>query len=294
LVKDSIPRINIVGDSVALNDSVRQDFFGLRSVQGEVFDLADGSTDYNLHTEKCVRKERAGHDGVYMPFHIEQADGVFGLLLICFIFFAHIYNGGITFLKENMSLLFSSEKGKRIHSQTTVKEYLYSYFLIFQTIVLVSICIYDIFIEFDSQSEAVQRPFISILSYIALIGLFLGIKDVLYLILGYIFDEQKRIGVWRRIYIIGIEILGILYFIPTLLLIYANYYHLQIIIFMLILFLIVQLILFYQIILFFIREKFNFLYLIAYLCTFEILPYIFLMIGLVYLYRIDVFNTLWL
>src|SRR5690606_2489510 len=109
-----------------------------------------------------------------------------------------------------------------------------------------------------------------------------------------IFDEQKRMGVWRRTYIIGIEILGMLYFIPTLLLIYSNYYHLQIIIFMLILFLIVQLILFYQIIVFFIREKFNFLYLIAYLCTFEILPYIFLMIGLVYLYRIDVFNTLWL
>lgn len=294
MVKDSIPHITVARDSVALIDSTRQDYFGLRSVQGEVFDVADGNTNYNLYTEKSTGKEKAGHDGIYIPFHIEQADGVFGLLLVCFLFFAHIYNGGIAFLKENVSLLFSSEKGQKIHRQTTVREYLYSYFLIFQTIVLISICIYNIFIEFDARSEAVQRPFISILSYIVLIGLFLGIKDVLYLMLGYIFDEQKRMGVWRRTYIIGIEILGMLYFIPTLLLIYSNYYHLQIIIFMLILFLIVQLILFYQIIVFFIREKFNFLYLIAYLCTFEILPYIFLMIGLVYLYRIDVFNTLWL
>ena len=294
MVKDSIPHITVARDSVALIDATRQDYFGLRSVQGEVFDVADGNTNYNLYTEKSTGKEKAGHDGIHIPFHIEQADGVFGLLLVCFLFFAHIYNGGIAFLKENVSLLFSSEKGQKIHRQTTVREYLYSYFLIFQTIVLISICIYNIFIEFDARSEAVQRPFISILSYIVLIGLFLGIKDVLYLMLGYIFDEQKRMGVWRRTYIIGIEILGMLYFIPTLLLIYSNYYHLQIIIFMLILFLIVQLILFYQIIVFFIREKFNFLYLIAYLCTFEILPYIFLMIGLVYLYRIDVFNTLWL
>ena len=293
-MKDSIPHISLARDSILLKDSVRQDYFGLRSVQGEVFDVSDGTTEYALYAEKAVRKEKAGHEGMHIPFHMEQADGVFGLLLVCILFFAHVYNGGIAFLKENVSLLFSFDRGPKIHRQTTAREYLYSYFLIFQTVVLVSICIYNIFIEFDSRSEAVQRPFISILSYIVLIGLFLGVKDVIYLTLGYVFDEQKRMGVWRRTYIIGIEILGMLYFIPTLLLIYANYYHLQIIVFMLILFLIVQLILFYQIIIFFIREKFNFLYLIAYLCTFEILPYIFLMIGLVYLYRIDVFNTLWL
>ena len=66
----------------------------------------------------------------------------------------------------------------------------------------------------------------------------------------------------------------------------------EILILILILFLIVQITLFYQIIVFFIGQKFNFLYLIAYLCTFEILPYVYLAIGLIQLYRTDVFNTL--
>ncbi|MDR1883318.1 MAG: DUF4271 domain-containing protein [Prevotella sp.] len=281
-------------DSVALDDSVRQNPFGSGPVQGEVVDMINRYAEYGLHTGEDGQKDRNGHDGLRLPFNMEQTDGVFGLLLLCFLFFSHIYNGGVTFLKENISLLFSSEKSKKIHHQTTAREYLYNYFLVFQTVVLASICVYDIFIEFDSRSGADRKPFLSILSYMALIGLFLGIKDVAYMMLGYIFDEQKRMKVWRRTCIIGIEILGMFYFIPALLLVYANYYHLQIIIFMLILFLIVQLILFYQIIVFFIREKFNFLYLIAYLCAVEILPYIFLMIGLVYLYRIDVFNTLWL
>ncbi|WP_156032789.1 DUF4271 domain-containing protein [Prevotella sp. 10(H)] len=291
-MKDSISSYTSIRDSIALADSLRQKSVEIRPVLGEVVQAND-SAAYNLYTEKPMSEDRIAHDGTPLHFSIEQTDGVFALLLLCFLFFAHLYNGGFTFLKENLSLLFHSEKGQRAFKQTTVKEYLYTYFLVFQTVVLIAICVYDIFIEYDPQSNAAHRPFISILLNILLIGLFLGVKDVLYIIIGYIFDGQRQMNVWRRTHLLGIEVLGILYFIPTLLLVYSDFYHTQIVIFMLILFLIVQLILFYQIIIFFIREKFNFLYLIAYLCTVEILPYIFLIIGLVYLYRIDVLNILW-
>ncbi len=291
-MKDSISYISAIVDSIS-PDSLHRDSFPSGPLAGELtgFAYRDAADLYKAET---VEVDKSRHEGNRMPFTIEQTDGVFGLLLLCFLFFTHIYNGGYTFLKENISLLFTFDKKERIHRQTTSKEALYSYFLVFQAVVLMAIAIYDIFIETNSSVDGVRRPFVTILLFMVLIGLFFGIKDFIYRILGYVFDQGKQMAIWRRICVIAIEILGILYFIPTLLLVYSQYYHWQIIIFMIILFLFVQILLFYQIIIFFIREKFNFLYLIAYLCTFEILPYIFLLVGLAYLYRIDVFNTLWL
>lgn len=285
-MKDSISYINpIVVDSLAAQDSLPQQNFS--PFGGE---MAKTLTAY---TEKDSRTDASRHFGSKLPFSMENTDGIFVLLLFCFLFFAHIYNGGVSFLKENLSLLFLSEREKRIHKQTTVKEILYGYFLVFQAIVLAAICVYDVFVEYNS-SEVVHTPFLTVITFILVIGLFLGAKDFIYKIIGYIFDQQKLMRTWRRISVVGIEILGILYFIPTLLLIYSNYYHLEIQVFMLLMFFVVQITLFYQIIIFFVNQKFNFLYLIAYLCTFEILPYIFLSTGLIYLYRTDIFTILWL
>lgn len=286
LNQDSIPYNNIP-EKRTVYDSLLTNIYSDNTSPENVVDM----DSLKVKTDTLIKDNR--HEGVQMPFSIEQSDSIFGLLLLCFLFFTHIYNGGYTFLKENVTLLLYPEKSQRFHRQTTSKEMLYSYFLVFQAVVLMAIAIYDVFIENDPGLETLHKPLLRIILFMLLIGLFFGIKDILYRILGYLFDAQKGINQWRRTYVVAIEILGILYFLPVLLLVYSPYYHFQIITFMAILFLLVQLLLFYQIIIFFIREKFNFLYLIAYLCTFEILPYIFLFIGLAYLYRIDVFNTLW-
>lgn len=247
-----------------------------------------------IHAVKILHPEQPRYEGIHLPSTIGQTDSVFGLLLLSFLFFAHIYSGGFTMLKENVRLLFSSDKTPRVHRQITANETLYSFFLIFQAIVFMSVCIYDAFVEYDSLLIGYRHPLPTILAFIIFIALFFGAKNLLYIILGYIFDRRREVAVWQRTLAVSVEILGILYFIPTLLLLYTGVYGFQIIIFMIILFLLVQITLFYQIIIFFVGEKFNFLYLIAYLCTFEILPFVYLFIGLVYLYRIDVFNTLWL
>lgn len=255
--------------------------------------LVEGHEGDSLAVNKNIHEIR--HEGEQKVFSLEQTDSVFGLLLLCFLLFAHIYNGGITFLKENMMLLFSPKKMQRVHRQTTTSELLYSYFLIFQAVVLVSISIYDVFLENNSFLEVeAKNPIHVILSFIILIALFLGGKVLIYKIIGFIFDRPKELFVLKRAYLISFETLGLLYFIPTLLLLYTASLNFQVVIFMVVLFLIVHAALFFQIIIFFINEKFNFLYLIAYLCTFEILPYIFLYLGLVYLYKIDIFNILWL
>lgn len=289
MVNDSISYINRGQDSLVNQDSILHSPFSIGIVKGEIVDLVNRKVGDNISADKPVDHR---HEGIKLPFAIEHSDSVFIILLFCFIFFAHIYHGGFSFLKDQISFLFSSGKNDRMHGQTTVKEVLYGYFLLFQAIVLISVCAYDVFLELDLDTYNTNSALVTITSFILLIALFFGVKDFIYMLLGIVFDMDKMVNSWRRIYIMAMEVLGMLYFIPTLFLIYANYYHFQIVVFMLILFLIVHAILFYQIISFFIREKFNFLYLIAYLCTFEILPYIFLIMGLVYLYRIDVFNIL--
>lgn len=282
MIKDSITytKATSYADSIVPHDVISS---GMRRMEDS------GISDSIPRNTTNIEVADVGHDGIVLPFSIEQADGVFALLLLCFLFFTHVYNGGITFFKENIGLLFSYEKNRRQHWQITMKEVIYSYFLMFQAIVLMSIAAYAILLEYEPNSQGGSRPLVTILSFMALFALFFVLKDLFFRFLGYAFEAGRSLGMWRKIQVTAVEILGILYFIPTLLLVYTDVYHFQIAIFIVILFLIVQIILFYQVILFFIREKLNFLYLIAYLCAFEILPYIFLAIGLVYLYRIDVF-----
>lgn len=230
------------------------------------------------------------HDGYPLPFVLEQTDGIFALLLICFLFFSHI--GGLGFLKNNMSHLFSYEKSLRIQREANIKEVLFSYFLILQTVILISISLYDVFLEREPLPD-INSPLVNILSFVVVIGVFFVFKSLLYYFLGYIFDFKNIVKLWVKSYFVIIEILGIFFFIPTLLLVYGGYWHTQIFIFMAILFIIAQIILFYRITVFFIREKFNFLFLIVYLCSVEIIPYLFLGGTLFFIYKKDILNILW-
>ncbi|MFT3992886.1 MAG: DUF4271 domain-containing protein [Dysgonomonas sp.] len=294
MVKDSISYIEAAEETSNLEDSLHQDIYRMRQVpMGDTANLSSSEPLYIYYSSKNDSKADR-HEGIPLPFALEQTDGIFGLILVCFLVFTHVYQGGFTFLKENIRILFSPEKSKNRYGQATVKEVWYTYFLIFQTIALVSICLYDVAMKLEPLEKDMQTPFVTVVAFIILISVFIFLKIGLYRFLGYIFDFKTVMSGWIRSYTTVLEILGIFSLIPTLLLIYSDYLHVVGIAFILILFLLAQLILFYRIIVFFIREKFNFLFLIAYLCTIEILPYVFLSIGLIYLYRFDVYSILWL
>lgn len=227
-----------------------------------------------------------------LPMSLDRSDGIFALLVVCFLLLAHVYNGGVTFFKENILLVFSSSKSEKLEAQTTTKEMFYSFFLVFLAVLLISISLYEAFDRFMPVDYTEKRPFATIGAFIVLILLFILAKITLNKLIGYIFDIDKKLNTWNRSYLVLLSMFGLLCFLPTLMLVYSSLWHSIIIGFVLVLFLIVQIILFLRIIVFFISRKFNFLYLIAYLCTIEILPYIFLGVGLVYLYRIDIFNTI--
>lgn len=231
-----------------------------------------------------------GHKaGVLHPMRLDRSDGVFALLVICFLLLAHVYNGGLAFFKENITLVFSATKSESLETQNTSRDTVFSFFLVFLAVLLISISVYEGLDRFYPLLEVDKRPFVTIGSFVLLILSFVVAKMMINRFIGYVFDFGKHVEAWNRAYLVLFSILGLLCFFPTLMLVYSSYWHSIIIGFVLVLFLIVQVILFLKVIVFFIGQKFNLLYLIAYLCTIEILPYIFLGIGLVHLYNTDIF-----
>jgi hypothetical protein len=124
------------------------------------------------------------------------------------------------------------------------------------------------------------------------ISAFLLLKYLFYLLIGYTFDEMEFVQKYLSSYLFLIELFGILVFIPVLIFLYAGVDQEVTLIVVLTLFLTTRIILFSRIIAFFFNKKVNFLFGIAYLCSVEIVPYLFLVLGFVYLYKEDFFCIL--
>lgn len=234
-----------------------------------------------------------GHEGIKKTFTLENEDGVLILLLVCFLFFTRIYKGGILFFKENTRLLFSNRENPNMFTETTIREFWFNFILLFQNVLLIAIILFDLFLEFDEYSPP-KDAFVTILVFISVLSLFIYFKLLFYRFIGYIFVVKEYMKIWIRTYIIVLEMMGMIAFVPTLIMVYSQSFHYILLSFFIILFILSRLILFYRIITFFLRQHVNFLFLIVYLCSVEIIPYIILYQVLIYLYKVDLISLLWL
>jgi len=235
---------------------------------------------------------QTGKAGEKRPFTLEGDDGIFALLLVCFLFFTRIYRGGFSFFEENLSFLFSFRKNKNLFNETTSTEFWFNFILVFQSILLASIVMFDFFLEFE-EHPVPKHSFFTILLFIFSISFFLFLKYIFYIVIGYLFDIKEAIHIWIRNYIIILEMMGIIAFIPALMLVYSQNVHYFLLIFFIILFIASRLLLFYRLITFFLKQHVNFLFLIAYLCSVEIIPYTILYQVLIYIYKVDIISLLW-
>lgn len=232
------------------------------------------------------------HEGIPLPFNLDHTNGTFLLILVCLLLMAFIYKGNFEALKTNLTAFVSFQRSKRIETDYTIKNVWHSCYLIVQLTLLASISIYCIFADYDTRSVE-YHPLRTIALFAGCIFLFMLLKFILYKVIGFVYDVSDQMSLLRHWQLVIVEVLGIIYFIPTLLLLYADSLHTEIAIFMIILFILVQLILFCRLIVYFVREKLNFLFLIAYLCSVEIIPYIILAAGLLTLYKTDELTVLW-
>jgi len=234
------------------------------------------------------------HIGEKKPFTLEGDDGIFALLLICFVFFTRIYKGGLSFFRENIRIFFSfRKKQSTYYSETTSTDFWFNFVLVFQTVLLAAIVLFDHFLE-TNESYVPPHSFSTILLFVLALSVFLFVKYLLYKLIGILFNIKDSINIWVRNYMLILEMMGIISFIPVLILVYSQNLHNYLLFFFIVLFIVSRLLLFYRLITFFLEQHVNLLFLIAYLCSVEIIPYIILYQVLIYLYKIDIIHLLWL
>lgn len=243
-----------------------------------------GMSAYSLDNQKT---------GLDLPQVLGHSEGLFALLVICFLLLSYFLQGGIDFFRQNAKMLISPLKREKLEDQIATSKSTFSfYFLVFLAILLIAIFVYIGLRRFTTYSELYASPFVIIVLFTVLIALFVFVKVMVNKMIGYVFDTQKKMDIWNHSFLLLLAMLGLVYLVPALILIYAGFGHGVILALVTLLFLVVQILLLARIVTFFIRQRFSILFLIAYLCTLEIIPYIFLGVGLVYLYKIDVFNML--
>jgi hypothetical protein len=251
----------------------------------------------SVQNQKAVQiiRPAENHEGIRPLFSLGQIDVIFALLLLYFLFSTRIYKSGILFFKENISFVYSTRKNINQLNETTATDSWYNLILLFRFVLLLAITLFAVFHRQDNDYIPFHG-FLLVLSLVLGVVLAGWVKYLFYRLVGFIFDIRDAIRTWFRSYVIMLEMMGLIAFIPVLFLVYSNYYHELLINFLIGLFIVSRLIIIYRIGFFFIRRKVNILFLIAYLCSVEIIPYFVLYRGLLYLCNIDItsLSLLWL
>ncbi|NDW09164.1 DUF4271 domain-containing protein [Dysgonomonas sp. 520] len=272
---------------------VQYDYLGEGS---KILSLRNKDWEYaDLHTSSSPTSTEVGYPGIKRPFSFEKVDGFLTIFLVCLVCFAIKFRSGFTLFKgNNLSHLLQGRSESHLYSETTTSEMWSNIFLFLQTMFMVSIVMFVFFSDNDKSlgSDILEDSIPIIFLFAGALSLFFFAKYLLYNFIGYAFNCRNAIGNFIHLYVGVIFVLGIFLFIPALFLIYSAQYHVFVLIVALILFVLQRLLIFYHIITFFLQQNVNILFLIVYLCSVEILPYILLYQGLNYIYEQDIISRI--
>jgi hypothetical protein len=145
----------------------------------------------------------------------------------------------------------------------------------------------------DMEYLQIKQAFTLIAVFFGLVVLFYLLKQCLYSIYGYVFNESDKCKLWSRNYRTLFYIWGVLLYLPVLWIIYDSE-HLKTILFLFAFSCILyRFAVFHITFRIFYTKKTGMLYFSSYLCAQEIVPLLLLYESLNYLYNVIETNTLW-
>lgn len=208
-----------------------------------------------------------------------------GLTLIFFI----IANVIKLHSKDFISFFSFKENKEENNKVVTINELALKYILILGSFFIFSIAIYQSFIlYFDNKGLSNNWSIYTLCIFWLIIILFSLIKFIIYKAYSYIFSLKKEINDWTKLLIDKLNLIGILCFIPILFIFFTPINNIILILIMGVLFIYGQIYIFGNLMFLFIEKKYDFLYLIMYLCTIEFLPYVFLIYWLAQIFKLQV------
>ena len=215
------------------------------------------------------------------PTELHNSTGVVAMLLCALFLIIFSLKQVPSYFKENFTFLLTDSNLDKQHS---FREVFSSSCLYTISLLLLSILSFE---KLSLIYTTTDSPLSKIIAFWVILILFFCLKAVIYKLYAYCLHLENELKQWSRISSVLMNTFTILVFFPVCIVIYSNMYHTIIINISLIVFLLVQLFLIIVVVTHFISKKSDYLYLFVYLCTVEILPYIFIGIVFLNLYKID-------
>lgn len=231
-----------------------------------------------------------GYKGEAIPHELHNSSGVLLLFFIAFILFSFSFRKGMEIMSSNKLAFF--DDASFVRKQLTMTEVFKSNALVGVGIFSLSIVIFETIDDVFQATSSLNVTFPIILLIMLTLFLFIGLKLSMNRLLGWMFNVESMANVWNELFLMSFRLFSVLIFIPTLVLVFTHAFH-QVIIFSIYTLLALLLLVHSaRIIFYFVRQNYDYLYMFMYFCAMEIIPYIFLAFSLVFVYEINIFNSI--
>ncbi|MDD4800199.1 MAG: DUF4271 domain-containing protein [Proteiniphilum sp.] len=215
-----------------------------------------------------------------LPFSPWVQSLFFLLFLLCILLFAFIYRKEGVSLMGNFRYIFSL--GKRTvlfrKEQVTITEAWGEFFLIIQTILMISMLLFFILWNYGISSFSGMAQLITFAAITAAMSLLIGLKIMTYRIIGtfFLLHDLKN---WVTQYTRMMELIGIILFLPALCFLFLPEMKECLLILFAVVFLISRLVIITELLNIFVKNKVGWFYFFVYLCGTEIAPWLLLCKG---------------
>ncbi|GAP72712.1 hypothetical protein SAMD00024442_4_64 [Candidatus Symbiothrix dinenymphae] len=196
----------------------------------------------------------------------------FVLFLICFLISMQLLGRGRKLFSAMLESLFRRRSRSSIFYENIQRDFSSKFLLTIQTVLLFSVFVFCIVSHNADELLSVSQFFEMISITSAVFGCFVVLKFVLNFVMGAIFFRNDQVNLFHQALFSIVSLLGLLIFIPTLLMFYVEEAYTICLYFNIICFVLVELLITYKIFTTFFNKAYFIFYFIAYFCIMEVVP----------------------
>lgn len=225
--------------------------------------------------------------GMPLPHSSFVESLIFLLLLLSMVIFSLIFRKEGMALTANFRHIFSLGRPVQwVHKeQVTLTEAWGEFFMVVQTIVVLSILLFSYMWERGLSTLSFTGYSLHFLLLFAALSVFIALKLLIYKIIGTFF-LQKEMKRWITQYTRIVELLGLILFLPAIIYLYLHEFREVTLFFLVIVFLMSRLVIAVALFNIFADNKVGSFYFFVYLCGTEIAPYILFYEGVLSIIRV--------
>lgn len=206
------------------------------------------------------------------PYQLRNDDGVTGILLCCFLMIMMIFARSKKYIRQQTQDFFFGQTHRDSFSVATGREMRHTLLLYLHTGLLAALFAFRHTVSSVDLFMAGITHFQLLGIYILCCWIFLGVRQLLYTFVNWIFFDKEQREAWIKSYSFLIAAEGLLLFPLALITVYSYIPAVYVAWCLCILLVVVKLLLLYKTFGIFFSKNHGFLHLIVYFCALEILP----------------------